>query len=160
MAVGTIICRLRKQTMVGIFTCEAECTHLRSACNETGWPQRLLFIIDENGQPATTVFSDGNDTFKLAANEFINLLNNLIYIIFHYVTDVVTWIEEQVQYRLSMQTVADLLIRSLKCAASSTLLFMPGWKSWGVLKEPIKDKCWCKWYKLIAVNCFATCDSY
>lgn len=106
----------REQTVAATSSCEAEYIALSAACKEAVWLKRLLqnLLPKEVNGNKMVVFSDSQSAIKLSENESINRRNKHIDITYHFVIDLVARGDIKLQYKSTLDMIADMLTKPLE----------------------------------------------
>ena len=102
----------KKQSVVALSTTEAEYIALSLACQEAVWLRSLLADV-QLVQPATTMYEDNQGAIALSKNPSNHSRTKHIDIKYHYVRDLITRKEVNIEYCPSNKMIADLFTKGL-----------------------------------------------
>lgn len=104
----------KKQLIVTLSTCEAECVAATSCVSRAIWLRNLLNALNMSQEESTKICVDNKSTVALAKNPVFHDRSKHIDTRYHYIRECITRKDVQLEYVRSHDQVADIFTKALK----------------------------------------------
>lgn len=106
---------MQRQTLVALSACEKEYIAMREACNEMLWLLRVATLVlkSEVKMKCLRVVSGSQSDIKMSNTEEIHNRNKHINMSYHFVCDLIAQNIVLLEYKLTIETVADFFTKAL-----------------------------------------------